>query len=690
MPAVVDQLPDLETDIAVFVGGLDEETPTLSLKPGRAVARFAVNYEAVATPGGGYARIGGYERYDGRARPSDATYAIIQVVSFTNVPTSGQTLTGGTSGATATVIATGSNYIVVTQITGTFTTSEALTVGATPIGTATPQTVTISSKLNAQYLNLAADVYRALIGAVPGSGAVYPVALSNSGVLNVFAFRGTGLYKASGSGWTAVTLYNEVSFTVGTGTEPADGTTLTQGANTATIKRTVTESGSWAGGTAAGRFIVTTPAPGNFAAGAATAPGATFTLSGVQTAITITAGGRYEFVVRNFGGRTTTRRIYGCDSINRGFEFDGEVYVPLKTNTTPDTPKHVQVHLQHLMFAIGSSVVSSGPGLPYRFNGTDGGAEIACGDDVTGLIVLPGISGNATLLIDRRNSKGILYGSASAGDDKWRLLDFNADNAAGGLHYSQQVLTDALSLDDAGIISLRAAQELSGFSPATLTYHIQKFITSKRGLLTCSSVHRTKSQYRLFFSDGSGLWTTLVNGKVVGAMPILYSNALAGVWNCETASGEELTFAGAASGGYVYQLDRGSSFDGGNIDALLVLAWDHKKSPRTVKSYRRASIEITSNYYASIGFAHRVGYGQAKYAQPGQQSYETNFSGVPNWDSISWDAFTWDGNTLSPTEVKMTGDGENVEVTLSSTTDIIYPYTLNSVVTHFFRRRSLR
>jgi len=127
--------------VVVLKGGLDQQSPTLSLPPGR--VRDSVNYEI--EPTGGYTRIAGYERVDGHAAPSASAYAIVQVTSFTNTPTVGQTLTGFTSGATGQIIAIESSYLVLTLLTLTFTTTEVVKVGGTTIGTATPQTVVISS-----------------------------------------------------------------------------------------------------------------------------------------------------------------------------------------------------------------------------------------------------------------------------------------------------------------------------------------------------------------------------------------------------------------------------------------------------------------------------------------------------------------------------------------------------------------
>ena len=73
MPAP--KMPPTQYDIIQLRGGLDLVTPTLSLPSG--VARDAVNYEVSIT--GGYSRIAGYERFDGRPNPSDATYTLLTV-----------------------------------------------------------------------------------------------------------------------------------------------------------------------------------------------------------------------------------------------------------------------------------------------------------------------------------------------------------------------------------------------------------------------------------------------------------------------------------------------------------------------------------------------------------------------------------------------------------------------------------
>jgi hypothetical protein len=232
-------------------------------------------------------------------------------------------------------------------------------------------------------------------------------------------------------------------------------------------------------------------------------------------------------------------------------------------------------------------------------------------------------------------------------------------------------------------------QEYGNFLYSTLTQKLHSFIQQKRSLLTYSALNKDRSQYRLFFSDGSGLYMTVVNGKLLGSTPVLFPNAVACAWHGEDASGNPVSYFGGTDG-MVYQMDKGSSFDGAAIDAYLVLAWDAIKTPRVHKRYRRASFEVQSAYYAAFSFGYSLGYGTAEVVQQTPESYTTNFSGVPQWDTMVWDQFTWDGSTLSPSEVDMRGTAENFQVTLRSGTDYIYPFTINSEIVHYSFRRRVR
>lgn len=667
-----------------LIGGLDEVTPPYERSPG--LCRVAQNFEADIS--GGYATVEGYERFDGRAAPSAATYTWLPCTSITGGAV-GNTLTGA-GGATGVIIAVTADGFALTSRNGTaYVAGENLNVGAGTIAVATTAGVVggaATALLNAQYLNLAADVYRALIGVPTGSGKILGGFYFND--VN-YCFRndapGTaaGLWKSTSSGWTAVTLFNEVSFTAGGATQPAEGATLTQGANTALIKRVVLTSGSWAANTAAGRLIVSTPAPGAFAAGAATVGAINVTLSGAQTAITLAPSGRYETVAENFGGSVNTRRVYGCDGVNRGFEFDGTVFVPIATGMTADTPNHVFAHKKQLFFSFGASIQHAAPGTPYIWSAVLGASELAMGDTVTGFAGQPGSSAGGALAIFTRNRLSVLYGS---GVSDWNLVPYRDE--LGAWAWTIQDVGYTMFLDDRGITNIQASQEYGNFAHNAITNKIQATLLANKTLAIASSISREKSQYRIFFTNKKALYITVVGKKVVGIMPQLFTDTVRCTWTAETNAGEEVMFFGGDDG-YVYQMDKGTSFDGDEIEFAIDLAYNFFGSPRIDKSYFDATLETAGTGYAAFSFGYSLGYDSSDIPQPGPQSAVTSFSAA-YWDSFTWDAFVWDGRTLFPTVLGMDGAAENVSLGIRGSSDYYSPLKFTAAIVHYAPRIRLR
>ncbi len=675
-----------------YPGGLDLTTPPLRLQAG--ALRDVLNFECAQF--GGYSRVDGYERFDGHQSPSTAAFTIVQVAAFTNVPTAGQVVTQISSGATGTIVAVVTSpkpYLVVTQVTGVFDATHALTVpGPITIGTATTLTVSVDSKSSAIYTAAAADVYRALISKVPGEGPVQGVvAMAILGVDQVFAFRAnvgstaTLLWKATPAGWVSVPYFNLVAFTAGGTTPPLDGDTLTQGGVTATIMRVMTQGGSLWTGAAVGQFVITNPVGGNFAAGAAhTTSGATLTLSARQAPITMAAGGRFVFEKCNFSGQLITRRIYGVDGVNPPFEFDGVTLSPITTGLSPNNPSHIRYHKNFLFIAQDASLIYCAAGAPFLWDSVDGGGEIATGDTVTGMITLPGSQTTATLAVLLHTNTAFLYGTDPT---TFNFVTFNT--GIGAVPYSDQNLFDTFFLDDLGVVTLKTTLNWGNFLPSTLTKNILPFIARERGNLTASSINREKSQFRLFFGDGYGLYVTVLNQQYLGSGLVLFPDVMNAVDTTNLVNGAEATYAASASG-YVYQLDVGTSFDGADIPAYFVTAWDAIKSPRILKRFRAASLEVQGGAYAEIQYGYQLGYNSDQIAQPPSVDEPLNLGAVPHWDQFIWDQFIWDGVGLTPTDVDEIGTAENVRMTISSGTNYIAAFTINSVIHHYSMRRGMR
>lgn len=676
-----------KSDNIVFEGGLTLTRSPLNTPPGMVVE--SQNWETSRT--GGYRRIAGYERFDGQAKPSDAEYATLGI-TITGAFVAGDAIAGATSAATAVVLAvvTGDDpYLVITKISGTFLNAETINVGGLGQGISTTVAIVdggATALLHAQYKNLAADEYRADIAAVPGSGRILGVVYYN-GV--AYAFRnnvgGTAaaLYESGVSGWQAVTLYNEVSFTLGT-TEPADGETLTQGGVTATIKRVVTQSGDTWLGAAAGRFIVTNPAGGNFAAGAATTSGgSTITLSGVQTAITLNPDGRYEFVKANFGGSVNTTRVYGCDGENRGFEFDGEVYVPIVTGMTDDAPIHVSAFKNHLFFAFAGSAQHSGIGTPYQWTLLAGADEIAMGDTITGFAVQPGSESAGALAIFTRNRLSVLYGTSSA---DFQLIPYREE--LGAIAHTIEDVGYTMFFDDRGITNIQTSQSFGNFSHAAISDEIHTFLDEQKSRVCASCVSRERAQYRLFFSNGYGVYVTLVGRKLLGIMPVLFPDPVRCSFSGEDENGEEIILFGSDDG-HVYQMDRGTSFDGDEIEHYLGLPFDFLRSARVSKTYRGGVFEITGSGYASFSFTFTLGYGASEYDAPVTQALASSLS-AGRWDTGTWDIGNWDGRSMQPVGFDLGGTAENIALRVQGSSDYMEPFTLHGVIMDYTPRRKLR
>lgn len=703
-------------------GGLDLLTPNLSLQPG--AARSIVNFEVSVN--GGYSRIGGYERFNGMASPNDATFSIVQVATFVNVPTVGAFIAQSSSGATGTValVNASSHYMVVTQQSGSFDDSGIITSTPTElvitaaespfvitatespyviptslavtVGTAVPITIELTALLNAQYQVAAADIYRDLIDAVPGRGPITGVVAfsahaAGNHVDNVYAFRANigntqvDIYKSSAAGWAQVPLFNVVSFTAAGTATPLDGDTLTQGPATATIKRVMLSSGTIAGNTAAGTFVVTAPSVGFSAGAATTSSGTTLTLSGAQTQIVLEIGGKFSFVKGNFAGQLSSRRIYGCDGVNKAFEFDGEVLSPITTGLATDAPETIAIHKNILFLSQSSSLIYSVAGFPFKWSAIDGAGEIATSDHIHSMLTLPGAANTATLGIWMHSSTGLLYGTDPT---TFNFTVFNT--GVGTISSSVQNLFDSFSFTEGGVVALKTVLDFGNFRAASLTKNIQPFINQEKGNVTCSTVSHVKGQYRAFFNDGYGLWLTTLNQTYLGAALVQFLNPVNVVDTDTSAEGDEVTYFGSTDDlGYIYQMDIGPNFDGEDIAAYITFAWDYIKSPRWLKQFRCASIEMNGNAYAAISFGYNLSDNSPLVGQPSSTSYASGFS--PSlWDDFTWDDFIWDGTTVSPTYVDLTGTSYDIQPVIVAGTNYIQPFNVSTIQYQYSMRRRVR
>lgn len=680
------RFPKWDSKYYAFNGGLDLVSPPITIKPG--VLRSASNFEIGVN--GGYTRIAGYERFSGKASPSAAEFQNIDV-TITGAVSAGNVITGATSGATATVIAASSAVLYITNITGTFQ-AEVLNVGGNPQATSSGANysgLAPNTALNATYKNLAADVYRALIAEVPGSGSILGVHQFNG---KVYAFRnnagGTAavMHQSSASGWAAIALGRELSFTSGGTTAIAVGDAITgaTSAATAVIAAITVETGSWAAGTAAGRFIFASQT-GTFQSeniNVGASPNLA-TIAGNSSAITLAPGGRYDFVNHNFGGTAGQTKMYGCSGVHRAFEFDGTTFVPIATGMTSDAPEHIAAFKKHLFLTFDGSVQHSGIGTPYTWSVITGASEIAVGDQCTGLVVGTGGTSVGAMFIYTRNQTFVLYGNSSA---DWNLVSFSPDT--GAITWTPQFIGQGILLDDRGITTTATSQNFGNFNSASVSKLVNPYLLDRRDRTTASCVVRDKNQYRLFFLGGEALYVTLIDNKIGGFMSCTLAHAVSCISSSEAANGVEEIYFGSTNG-FVYQMDVGTSFDGDPIPYSIELAYNHLGSPRQLKQFHKLTCEVSGSGYNEFSLGYSLGYGNDEIPQPNETTVASSLAPA-YWDSFTWDQFVWDGVSLTPADIDLDGMAENISLIFSGDSDEFDPFTINGAIISYTQRRGLR
>jgi len=466
---------------------------------------------------------------------------------------------------------------------------------------------------------------------------------------------GAGLFVAvagSGTGNRVMTSPDGITWTIRTSAADNNWTSIAYGGGLFVV---VAASGS-------GNRVMTSPAIDNTIALA----------TSTATAITLNPNGNYKFVTTNYTGSTTTKRVYGANGVDRGFEFDGTVLVPINTGMTTDTPSHVFSHKNHLFFSFGGSVQHSSPGFPYQWSPITGAGELAMGDAVTGFIAQPGSQTSGALTIFTRNRTATLYGSSSA---DWNLVTYREE--LGAISGTMQDVGLTIFLDDQGITSLQTVQEFGNFSHATLSNQIKTFFSGKSAITSC--VARKKSQYRLYFTDGTGVYVTVGPGKygasVVGMSTVTLPNKVVCIHSSEDSNGSEVILFGSDNG-YVYEMEKGTSFDGAAIGWSFKLARDVLKAPRVEKRFSTVMLECSSAGYAQFNVDYSLGANTTLMPQPSPTSCSIDLSPGSKRDVEA--------------VIHLVGQAESIALQLSGSSDYSYPVTFSGAIVNYAQRKLMR
>ena len=678
-----------QTQYFPFEGGLDLLSPPLSIAPGRVV--YSKNYECDIL--NRYRSIEGFERTDGHLKPSDAVFLKVGFTDSQNQLFADDVVTGSWSGATGVVLVDGTlesgtygggdaaGVVILYVTSGAFVADEHMKIGALWSGRVSTRNAGLTEAQRKTWTMMAREWARDQIDPVPGAGDTTGVWIYNG---DKYTFRnnvgqtvGT-MWVESSSGWVQIDLGSEFAFTSGGTTEIVAGNTVTGSVSgsTALVTKVTRVTGAWADGDAAGYINVINQSAAFQAENLLVAAVDLATIAADSTANVLPAYGRYEFVNHNFYASTGTFAMFGANGVGPAFEYDGTGFQFVHTGMVTDTPDFIAAHANQLFLTFsGGSLQHSSPGTPHEWDAKTGADELGIGDEITGLIAAQG----EALAIPARNSMSLLYGR---GVSTWELRQ-NAVSS-GALPYTVQRYRQPVYLDDLGITALSATNDYGDFYAASLSEAIGPFIGVKKLLAIASMVVKKKNQYRLFFSDGTGVSLTTDWKKVFGWMRFELGKAITCCCSGEDSDGNEVLLFGSDDG-YVYELDSGTSFDGEEFTKFLRFPYNHMGLPQNDKFVPKISLELDAASQIELKFLADF------YNNPSSvmQTFDLSASGG-YWGDVTWGSFIWNGDTISRAEALIKGHSTYMSLFIKSTSDYDEPHTLHGVTIQYIVRRLMR
>lgn len=393
---------------------------------------------------------------------------------------------------------------------------------------------------------------------------------------------------------------------------------------------------------------------------------------------TLAPNGKYEFINYNFRGDATGITMYGVNTVDNGFSWDGATFIKIKTGTSTDTPEHIIAHTKHLFYSYpNGSIQHSSIGAPNKWSAITGAAELSVGDVVSGFST----EVNDVMSIFTRNQTFMLYGSSSA---DWALRRFH--QGTGAIPYTLQKMDQTFFLDDRGITSIFTVQAFGDFQSAVASDSIDPYIQKKKEKAILSVKIRAKNQYRLFFDDKTGITMTYINRQNQGIMPFTLKHQIYSVCSAEDSNGFEVIYGGFDDG-YVRKIDSGTSFDGLSVPSFIRTSYYNYGSPQSKKRFRDINLEVNADTATTLTIQPSFDYGgtYSPRSSPAASSYTINVT-ADQWNEDDISSDTTGVTVVASERVKINGIGTNMGLIIKNESIYDKPITLQGAVVNYSLR----
>jgi hypothetical protein len=378
-------------------------------------------------------------------------------------------------------------------------------------------------------------------------------------------------------------------------------------------------------------------------------------------------GGFLESVEENFFGGPDTLTIYGVDGKNQPFEFnEGSGYQVIDTGLPTKFPTQIAEFKNHLVLGYSEgSILISVPGQPVNFNGVDGASELAVGDNVVGLTELQG----GVLAIFCKDRIQVLSGTSTANFQ----LDLFSDVGARP-RTPRAIFNDAVFLDQQ-IQRMSSVGNFQNFQAATLSEPVRPIVELLVSNAKFSAVVPSKNQYILFDSSKSALVASFNGGQLSGFTTLSLPHQMSCFARCEDALGRERIFYGSEDG-FVYEANKGSSFDGEPIESFLMLAPNHIRSYNQRKRFKKIALEVDAQTETSLLISADFDYG----IEPSAIAREVLSGVVPSLFNLAiFNESVFGGELKGYTSTYIEGHGRNIAVFIYHSSTEVETFNLETI-----------
>lgn len=604
-------------------GGVYQTKTPILMDPGHLA--MSLNMEAIAGIDG-YSRNEGIEGIDGHPLPSEAVVLRVEADPSAAI-TEGDKFNG--TGYSIYILrdntgADRSTYLYCPGGLSTIIEDETTTLdgGVTTLVMTDPSTSTYGESVDgrsALYVS-AVETARSHISMPEGFGPLVGVFRLDG---DVYCFREDvtengklNLWKSTPTGWEKFTplgnsAYRIVKFTKGydantLGFVAGDSIAASGASNGAGTTLSLSEwGGGWDEAADVDKvtgYIIVNVSSGTFLdiATLTAGNGTTAEQTGNSSTVEMNSGGIIECFRYNYYTDIDREAIYGCDSVNYAWEFDGTNFIPI----IPETgvmdgvyPTHIANKDERLWLSFPGGIFMCSAGFTVglvnhvlifsQYYST----EWNSGEKINKLHM----GQNSVLIVVCAKSLWVLTGNGpdheAIGVTPWSFRRYKS--TIGGMENTIAGKDDMVFINGTILDSLSTTDAFGDFSNKSIAPQIQPYLDRRVQTCTTNLICKKKAQYRLFFESGDFLSISFDGLKVSACMPGRYPVKMLCTWSEIDDDGIEYMYGGGEDGN-VWKIDSGGTFGADEIEGAFRIPYFHCGSARNWKNFLWFSFQMAS------------------------------------------------------------------------------------------------